>query len=673
MAKKEIAENEAIDAPLFKSAPIKTTSDDLGNDDIEKPVKRVRKRKVTKSGVTKAGAAKSSSDKESKKDLENSSNSEENAKVKNAKANSNSNDNEKIDKFEEETQYPKRSRKRTRNHSRSDKTNKSDKNSSENSKTENKSSNKVNNKPNRMDAKKQRRKDTRDLHHRHQLIQEADFLAKRENVDRKMIIKQVGDSEQIAVLEDGVLVEHYVSEQSETSVVGNVYLGKVQNVLPGMEAAFVDIGEGRNAVLYAGEVNWDATQLDDSEPRRIEQVLAKGDSVLVQVTKDPINLKGARLTSQITLAGRYLVLVPSKGINGISRKLPERERRRLKDILHQFSNEDFSIIVRTAAQGIEEADLVADIERLKKKWEKLEAKAKKAKAPSLLLSESDLTTRVVRDAFNESFSELIVSGDDALATVNNYLEHAAADLLDRVVEWTGGATGKRDIFEEYKVHQQLAKALDHKVWLPSGGTLIIDKTEAMTVIDVNTGKFIGNDKESTLEETVTKNNLEAAEEIVRQLRLRDVGGIIVIDFIDMILPENRERVLERMIECLARDRTKHQVAEVTSLGLVQLTRKRVGQGLLEAFSTTCEQCQGRGYIVHAEPVVKDINAMIHHEEPQGYDHFLGASHELEDGTKMADIQEVDDQKKEENKKRMAAIAASLNQDMVKDITEEENE
>nr|WP_255596149.1 ribonuclease E/G [Cellulomonas sp. C5510] len=448
----------------------------------------------------------------------------------------------------------------------------------------------------RLEAKRQRRREGRDAGRRRQIITEAEFLARRESVERSMIVREAHGKTQIAVLEDGVLVEHYVSRQAQVSMAGNVYLGRVQNVLPSMEAAFVDVGKGRNAVLYAGEVNWDAAGLEGGQPRRIEQALKSGDSVLVQVTKDPIGHKGARLTSQVTLAGRYLVYVPGGGMTGISRKLPEPERARLKKILREVVPDSAGVIVRTAAEGASEEELRADIARLQSQWEAIEKKAKTASAPALLQGEPDLAIRVVRDIFNDDFSSLVVQGDGAWSTISSYIGELAPDLAQKVSKYTG--TG--DVFHDHRVDEQLAKGMDRKVWLPSGGSLVIDRTEAMTVVDVNTGKFTG--AGGTLEETVTRNNLEAAEEIVRQLRLRDIGGIIVIDFIDMVLESNRDLVLRRLVECLGRDRTKHQVAEVTSLGLVQMTRKRVGQGLVEAFSETCEHCNGRGFIVHAEPV-----------------------------------------------------------------------
>jgi ribonuclease E len=433
------------------------------------------------------------------------------------------------------------------------------------------------------------------------IITEAEFLARRENVDRQMLVRQTGDRTQIAVLEDKVMVEHYVNRNSNISYVGNVYLGKVQNVLPSMEAAFVDIGKGRNAVLYAGEVNWDAAGLADGAPRKIEHVLKTGQSVLVQVTKDPIGQKGARLTSQVSLPGRYIVYVPGGEMSGISRRLPDQERSRLKSILKNLVPDEAGVIVRTSSEGASEEELERDVIRLKAQWEDIEKKAanKSTSAPSLLYSEPDLTVRVIRDIFNEDFKKMIVQGDQAWEDINNYLGHIAPELTAKIEKWTG----TRDIFAEHRIEEQLAKAFDRKVYLPSGGSLVIDRTEAMIVIDVNTGKFIG--KGGNLEETVTKNNLEAAEEIARQLRLRDMGGIIVIDFIDMALESNRDQVLRRLTECLGRDRTKHQVAEVTSLGLVQMTRKRVGQGLIEAFSTTCESCGGRGIHIHNEPVRKE--------------------------------------------------------------------
>jgi Rne/Rng family ribonuclease len=430
------------------------------------------------------------------------------------------------------------------------------------------------------------------------VITDGEFLARRENVDREMVVRQIGDRIQIGVIEDKVMVEHYVNRNANVSYVGNVYLGRVQNVLPSMEAAFVDIGKGRNAVLYAGEVNWDAAGISESSPRKIEMVLKTGQPVLVQVTKDPIGQKGARLTSQISLPGRYVVYVPGGGMSGISKRLPESERTRLKAILKNLIPEEAGVIVRTAAEGVSEEELTNDVARLKAQWEDIYAKSENPNfhAPALLLSEPDLAVRVIRDIFNEDFRRLIIQGNEAYTEITDYLGSIAPELNAKIERYSGNG----DLFADYRVEEQLAKAFDRKVYLPSGGSLVIDRTEAMIVIDVNTGKFIG--KGGNLEETVTKNNLEAAEEIARQLRLRDLGGIIVIDFIDMTLESNREAVLRRLMECLGRDRTKHQVAEVTSLGLVQMTRKRVGQGLIEAFSTTCDACSGRGIHIHMDPV-----------------------------------------------------------------------
>jgi ribonuclease E len=450
----------------------------------------------------------------------------------------------------------------------------------------------------RLEAKRQRRRDGREQRRtRPPILTEAEFLARREAVDRVMVVRQKGDRTQIGVLEDSVLVEHYVTRSSAATMVGNVYLGRVQNVLPSMEAAFIDLGRGRNAVLYAGEVNWDAAGLE-GRSRSIEQALKSGDSVLVQVTKDPIGHKGARLSSHIALSGRHLVYVPHGTASGISRKLSDVERRRLRDILKKLVPEGAGVIVRTAAEGASEDELARDVARLQAQWEEIQAKAASGGAPALLYSEPDLLVRVVRDLFNEDFKELVIAGGDAYDTVEGYLKHVSPDLVERVHRYTGVS----DVFATYRVDEQILKGLDRKVFLPSGGHLVIDRTEAMTVIDVNTGKYTG--AGGNLEETVTRNNLEAAEEIVRQLRLRDIGGIVVIDFIDMVLESNRELVLRRLTECLGRDRTKHQVTEVTSLGLVQMTRKRIGAGLLEAFSETCEHCKGRGVIIHTEPVAE---------------------------------------------------------------------
>ena len=453
----------------------------------------------------------------------------------------------------------------------------------------------------RLEAKKQRRREGREAGRRRApIVSEAEFLARRESVKRQMVVRQRDDYTQIAVLEDSVLVEHYVARESQTSVIGNVYLGKVQNVLPSMEAAFIDIGAGRNAVLYAGEVDW--STLGNGKQRKIEDALSPGQTVLVQATKDPIGQKGARLTSQVSLPGRFLVYVPRGQTSGISRKLPENERVRLKALLKEVLPEDAGVIVRTAAEGATEDQLTRDVAALKARWEDIEKKVEGGKAPELLYAEPDLMIKVVRDLFNEDFTSLVVEGDDAWDNISAYVNHVAPDLADRAKRWEPDADDPKatDAFTAHRIDEQIHKALERKVFLPSGGSLVIDRTEAMTVVDVNTGKFTGSG--GNLEETVTKNNLEAAEEMVRQLRLRDIGGIIVIDFIDMVLESNRDLVLRRLVECLGRDRTRHQVAEVTSLGLVQMTRKRIGTGLLESFSADCEHCKGRGVVITAEPV-----------------------------------------------------------------------
>ncbi|WGH37642.1 Rne/Rng family ribonuclease [Cutibacterium acnes] len=453
----------------------------------------------------------------------------------------------------------------------------------------------------RVEAKKQRRREGRAAGRRRSaVITDAEFLARRESVDRKMIVRQSDDYSQLAVLEDGVLVEHYVDRASATSSIGNIYLGKVQNVLPSMEAAFIDIGRGRNAVLYAGEVDW-AKYGKEGEDKRIEHVLKSGDQVLVQVTKDPVGAKGARLTSHISVPGRFVVYSPGGHLSGISRKLADSERKRLKKIVENNIPSDASVIVRTAAEGATEEDLVRDINRLKVQWEVIERKVSSSKAPLMLYTEPDLTVRIIRDLFTADFSELVIAGnggpDDAYDTIKAYVDHVAPEMTSRLIHWEHT---DKDPFAEYRIDEQVAKALERKVYLPSGGSLVIDRTEAMTVIDVNTGKFTGS--AGNLEATVTANNLEAAEEIVRQLRLRDIGGIIVIDFIDMVLPTNRELLVRRLTECLGRDRTRHQVAEVTSLGLVQMTRKKIGTGLAEAFTEQCEACGGRGYRRFDKPV-----------------------------------------------------------------------
>ena len=494
----------------------------------------------------------------------------------------------------------------------------------------------------RLEAKKMRRREGRREGRRRHSISESEFLARRESVERTMVIRDQDGLDQIAILEDGLLVEHYVARRTQSSMVGNIYLGRVQNVLPSMEAAFVDVGRGRNAVLYAGEVNWDAVGME-GKPRRIEAALKSGDPVLVQVTKDPIGHKGARLTSQITLAGRYLVLIPGGSMMGISRKLPDKERARLKKILKVVVPSGSGVIVRTAAEGATEEQIRDDVARLTRQWEDIEKKRTNTKsAPTLLRGEPELAVRVVRDIFNEDFSKLVIEGRDTYATVKEYVDELSPELSDRVEQWVG----TEDVFRAHRIDEQLAKGMDRKVWLPSGGTLIIDRTEAMTVIDVNTGKFIG--AGGTLEETVTRNNLEAAEEIVRQLRLRDIGGIVIIDFVDMVLESNRDLVLRRLVECLGRDRTRHQVTEITSLGLVQMTRKRVGEGLVEAFSSPCEACEGRGFIVHQHPV-----------ETSGAEQSSKGSKGSKKQQKKAEPRRIEDNADHERaKEALSAIAAA---------------
>ena len=505
----------------------------------------------------------------------------------------------------------------------------------------------------RLEAKRVRRRESRSLGRRRHIVTEAEFLARRESVDRQMLVRQKDGRIQIGVLEDGVLAEHFVSKTQQDSLIGNVYLGKVQNVLPSMEAAFVDIGRGRNAVLYAGEVNWDVTGLDGA-PRKIENALKPGDSVLVQVTKDPIGHKGARLTSQVSLPGRFLVYVPGGSMTGISRKLPDTERARLKKILKDKLPEGAGVIVRTAAEGASEEELTHDINRLRAQWEEIQEKAnsRKVLAPEMLYQEPDLMIKTVRDVFNEDFTAMIVQGENAWDSIEAYVTYVAPDLVSRLQKWDSAD----DLFDHYRINEQLAKALDRKVYLPSGGSLVIDRTEAMTVVDVNTGKFTGSG--GNLEETVTKNNLEAAEEIVRQLRLRDIGGIIVIDFIDMVLESNRDLVLRRLIECLGRDRTKHQVAEVTSLGLVQMTRKRLGTGLLEVFSEPCEHCAGRGLVVHDQPLSGrsgGASDYIHRHERNDRKRSRAAARE---DSRDQQKQDALESKKAERRNAMAAVAAA---------------
>ncbi len=465
----------------------------------------------------------------------------------------------------------------------------------------------------RLEAQRRRRTEMREegRNKKRHVVSTREFIERRESTERRMIVRErqrtdgTGLVTQVGVLEDDLLVEQFVTSDSQSSMVGNIYLGRVQNVLPSMEAAFIDIGKGRNGVLYAGEVDWKAAGLG-GRGRRIEQALKSGQKVLVQVSKDPVGHKGARLTTQISLAGRYLVYVPGGRSAGISRKLPGPERKRLKEILGRVVPPQGGTIIRTAAEGVSEENIAADVNRLHTLWEQIQERTKQEKKsrntrPVTMYEEPDMLVKVIRDLFNEDFTSLIVDGDRAWNTVRAYIQSVAPDLVSRVEHFDRADYNGKDAFEAFGLNTQLEEAMSRKVNLPSGGSLVIDKTEAMTVIDVNTGRYTGKGV-GNLEETVTLNNIEAAEEIVRQMRLRDIGGMIVVDFIDMVLPENRDLVLRRLNEALENDRTRHQVSEVTSLGLVQMTRKRIGAGLLETFSSECEHCAGRGLVIHEDPV-----------------------------------------------------------------------
>ena len=418
-------------------------------------------------------------------------------------------------------------------------------------------------------------------------VSEETRRAITEGPPRRMLVHVGEERTQIAVLEERDLVEHYVTRHQDVSYVGNIYLGRVQNVLPGMEAAFVDIGKGRNGVLYAGEVHYDEADLDGELPR-IEQTLRPGQTVLVQVTKDPMGTKGARLTQHLSIAGRYCVLAPGEGMLGISRKLTDGERDRLRTILKDVKPDGFGLIVRTAAEGATQQQLADDVERLVRIWAGVEKRAGSAQPLEPVYEEPDLVIRVIRDVFGVEYTDLIVDHPELGDRVRAYLSDVSPELVDRVSVHTG------PLFDDYEVTNQIRRALEKKVWLASGGYLIVEKTEAMWIIDVNTGKFVG---KSNLEETVLRNNLEAAEEIARQLRLRDMGGIIVIDFVDMLVPANRDEVLKRFKRELARDKTKSRVMEISKLGLVQMTRKNVSQGLTENFTTVCDCCEGRGAVI----------------------------------------------------------------------------
>jgi len=412
---------------------------------------------------------------------------------------------------------------------------------------------------------------------------------KRASVDRVMLVHADPKGTQIAVLEEDAIVEHYVARSDDRSLVGNVYLGRVQNVLPGMEASFVEIGEARNGVLYAGEVGLAGDEGD--EVPRIETVLQSGQPILVQVTKDPMRAKGARLTALISIAGRHLVLVPKAKSLGVSRRLPDPERNRLRDLAQAMRPSEHGLIVRTAAEGVSKEDLERDLARLLEVWEEIEKKSARAKAPALIYSEPELELRVIRDLFNRDVTRCVVDDPQLESTLRDYVRSTSPDLDSRLELFQGSLP----IFEEFRVLEQIRKSLDRRVWLPSGGHLVIDRTEAMTVVDVNTGKFIG---KSNLEETVFRTNKEAAVEVARQLRLRDIGGIIVIDFIDMEVSENRDEVLKVFRDALERDKTRTQVFDISSLGLVQMTRKNVSAGIVEAFSDPCPTCEGRGILTH---------------------------------------------------------------------------
>jgi len=397
---------------------------------------------------------------------------------------------------------------------------------------------------------------------------------------------------QIAVLEGRALIEHYVASSADdaTQIHGNVYLGRVQNVLPGMEAAFVDIGTPKNAVLYRGDVQYDPEDVEEKGSARIEHLLRPGQTVLCQVTKNPIGTKGARLTGEVSLAGRFVVLLPASTTYGISKRLADDERKRLRRILDEVRPQGHGLIVRTAAEGATSEELHRDVERLQRQWAEIEERSRRAAAPTLLYREPPLAVRVIREEFNKEYRGVYIDDPDLHRDVHDYVSSLIPELADRVELYDETLP----LFERQHVHEQLHKALDRKVWLPSGGSLIIERTEALTVIDVNTGKNVGS---SNLEETVFRNNLEAAAEIAHQLRLRDIGGIIVIDFIDMEIRKNRDQVLRSFKEALARDKTRTQVFEISELGLVEMTRKRISEGLVESFSTTCPTCAGRGIIL----------------------------------------------------------------------------
>jgi ribonuclease E len=405
------------------------------------------------------------------------------------------------------------------------------------------------------------------------------------------------EATQIAVLEGRALIEHYLSvPQDDTNQIdGNIYIGRVQNVLPGMEAAFIDIGTPKNAVLYRGDVRYDKDDLVEGGGKsdvRIEQLLRPGQTILCQVTKNPIGTKGARLTQEVSLPGRFVVLIPNSDTYGISKRLADDERKRLRRILDDVRPAGHGLIVRTAAEGASADELRRDVARLQSQWEQIDGLAKRSKAPALLYREPDMAVRVIREEFNRNYRGVVIDDQSLYEDVRSYVASISPELADRVELYD--ETDPLPMFERHHVHEQLHKALDRKVWLPSGGSIIIERTEALTVIDVNTGRNVG---KSSLEETVFRNNLEAADEIARQLRLRDIGGIIVIDFIDMEIRQNREQVMRAFRDALARDKTRTQVFDISELGLVEMTRKRVSEGLIESFSSTCPMCSGRGIVL----------------------------------------------------------------------------
>jgi len=432
---------------------------------------------------------------------------------------------------------------------------------------------------------------------------DEDTLKRRRGRERRgkpigrylMCVSVNGGVTQIAVLEGRQLIEHYLSRPADdvSEIHGNVYLAKVQNVLPGMEAAFVDIGTPKNAVLYQGDLQYTDTDFEGKGRPRIEQVLKSKQTILAQVTKNPIAHKGARLTQEVSLPGRFVVLVPNSTTYGISKRLSDSERKRLRSILDRTKPKQHGIIVRTAAEGITAEEIERDVRRLVQQWEEIEALSGRSQSPSLLYREPEMAFRFIREEFNKDFRGVVIDDPEMFERVRTYVESVNPALADRIT-YHDPETESLPLFERHHVHEQLRKALDRKVWLPSGGSLIIEHTEALTVIDVNTGKNVGR---SSLEETVFRNNLEAAEETARQLRLRDIGGIIVIDFVDMEVKANREAVATTLRSSLGRDKTRTQVFDISELGLVEMTRKRIGEGLLESFATACEDCRGRGRIL----------------------------------------------------------------------------